>query len=73
MWVQGPKALGRPLLLSQATNRELDGKWNNQAQIWVAGAVDGDLAYYTMVLAPSFFLINHDVQKQSEIDRAAIH
>ena len=25
-WVQGPKALGRPPLLSQATGRELEGK-----------------------------------------------
>ena len=28
--VQGPKALGRPTLLSWATGRELDGKWGHQ-------------------------------------------
>ena len=26
-WVQDPKALGCPRLLSQGTSRELDGKW----------------------------------------------
>ena len=26
--VQGPKALGRPRLLSRATGRKLDGKWD---------------------------------------------
>ena len=28
-WVQGPKALGHPRLLSQATSRELGGKWGS--------------------------------------------
>lgn len=29
-WMQGPKALGHPVLLSQCTNRKLDGKWKSQ-------------------------------------------
>ena len=30
MWVQGPKTLGHPLLLSQAVTRETDRKRSNQ-------------------------------------------
>ena len=33
-WVQSPKALGCPQLISQATGRELDGKQGHQDYNW---------------------------------------